>query len=83
MCGCHTYGPSPTDLADLEAAAPNASAFGSGIPIPEGLSMAGLYEVIGKMSHSCNPSCNCEAPSNISRAPLALHHPNWLAVSLL
>ena len=43
--GCATFTPSPKDLADeLEAAHPADSAFGSGIPIPEGLSMAGMYE---------------------------------------
>ena len=48
---------SPKQLADIEAVRPA----GCEVPIPKGLCMSGLFEVAGKMSHSCIPSCNCEA----------------------
>ena len=63
--------PSPEDLAELEAMRPA----GCGIPIPKMVSKSGLYEVACKMSHSCIPSCNCEA----GVSPMAVHLPNCIA----
>lgn len=55
------------DLRFSPAAIEAVRPAGCDLPIPKVLCKSGLYEVAGKISHSCAPNCNCKSPLKVPR----------------